>query len=239
MSDRLDERTPYGFTWREAIDALQQVSAMTALSAWAKGTHREPSEWQRCRAPRCEQAGSRTRARRSRRGDLRLCDRHAALLDRARGRADAALLRAQVEEGRRHALAYLDARMDAAERKAIREHLAPLRAERKARRGPRYTGPARRGHVYRLRDDQDRLLYVGKTYSPKARLLGATGHAATKPWWPEVAVVEVATYRTEEAALEAERHAIAKEDPLYNLDRPTPHRPRKPRPLAVVRGDIS
>ncbi len=93
----------------------------------------------------------------------------------------------------------------------------------------RYTGPPRRGYVYRLRAASGRLLYVGKTYSVRTRLFGGpSSHSQTKPWWPDVAAVEVAVYRTEAAALEAERWAIQRENPLHNIDRLRPSSKRSP-----------
>lgn len=116
--------------------------------------------------------------------------------------------------------------------KAVRRAALGLPPVSKAPR-VRYSGPPRKGYVYRLFDAQGRLLYIGKTYNVRARLWGRGGHAHTKPWWPEVASVTATEYRTEEAALDAEAWAIRREKPLHNVERPHPRTPRAPRRLGV------
>ncbi len=71
--------------------------------------------------------------------------------------------------------------------------------------------------LYRFYDVSPRLLYVGVTDSP-AVLWGQ--HAATSPWWPEVAIKTIEWYPTRQAALDAEDAAIAAENPVHNKRRP-------------------
>ena len=72
------------------------------------------------------------------------------------------------------------------------------------------------GHelVYRLRDEADRLLYVGMTWNPKERW---KRHRKTKPWWGDVRRAEIECHDSDALALEAEWKAIKTEGPLHNL----------------------
>jgi predicted GIY-YIG superfamily endonuclease len=69
--------------------------------------------------------------------------------------------------------------------------------------------------VYRLFGANGELLYIGSTWDPKRRL---TQHKSLKPWWPEVARSEVAWKENRQAAEEAEKLAVALEQPRYNID---------------------
>lgn len=71
------------------------------------------------------------------------------------------------------------------------------------------------GHelLYRLRDAEGSLLYVGVTWKAKDRW---RVHKKTKPWWPSVASVEIECYPSDRDAHEAEYLAITTEDPRYN-----------------------
>lgn len=68
--------------------------------------------------------------------------------------------------------------------------------------------------LYRLFDGDGVLLYVGITDGVKARF---AQHAATKPWWPEVARKTVEWHPTREAAAVAEAQAIRAENPARNV----------------------
>jgi len=72
------------------------------------------------------------------------------------------------------------------------------------------------GHefVYRLRDAEGRLLYVGITWSAKARW---DKHRAKKAWWAQVASVDIQCYPDERSALAAELEAIHAEHPIHNI----------------------
>ena len=71
--------------------------------------------------------------------------------------------------------------------------------------------------LYRFYDVSPRLLYVGVTDSPAARW---GQHAATAPWWADVAIKTIEWYPTRQAALDAEDAAIAAENPVHNKRRP-------------------
>jgi hypothetical protein len=71
--------------------------------------------------------------------------------------------------------------------------------------------------LYRFYDIGLRLLYVGVSDSLAVRW---GRHAATSPWWPEVAIRTVEWYPARRAALTAETAAIAAESPIHNKRRP-------------------
>lgn len=73
----------------------------------------------------------------------------------------------------------------------------------------RRAGPA----VYRIRDLDGRLLYVGATAELCTRL---RQHERTKPWWGEAAKADVERYADMDSALAAEVAAILAESPKYN-----------------------
>jgi predicted GIY-YIG superfamily endonuclease len=68
--------------------------------------------------------------------------------------------------------------------------------------------------LYRLFDAEGALLYVGISQYPKDRL---KQHRASKAWWSLVARTTTETHPTRAAAEEAERVAIAREEPRYNI----------------------
>lgn len=68
--------------------------------------------------------------------------------------------------------------------------------------------------LYRFYDDHNRLLYVGITSDPRLRF---EQHRAAKPWWPDIVVREVTWYPTRELLAAAERDAIQRERPRYNI----------------------
>ena len=77
--------------------------------------------------------------------------------------------------------------------------------------------------MYRFFDADGRLLYVGATYDLPTRI-GA--HRVNAFWWPLVARTRWQLFPTVEAALEAEREAIATEHPRFNVrSRPWPSKP--------------
>jgi hypothetical protein len=95
--------------------------------------------------------------------------------------------------------------------------------------------------LYRFYAKDGALLYVGITNSITTRF---KGHAATQPWWPEVADCRVAFYPDWPALARAEHDAIRYERPRYNRNagskqpvvaaarrRPEPPAPKN-RPLA-------
>lgn len=68
-------------------------------------------------------------------------------------------------------------------------------------------------HLYRHFDKDNTLLYVGTSLSALARL---QQHKSASPWFAEIAVVQVESFRAREEAITAERAAIEKERPKYN-----------------------
>lgn len=68
--------------------------------------------------------------------------------------------------------------------------------------------------LYRFYNKDERLLYVGISLSAATR---ASQHRTQKPWWPDVARMDVEHLATREAALGAERRAIWAEHPMHNI----------------------
>lgn len=68
--------------------------------------------------------------------------------------------------------------------------------------------------LYRLFDEEARLLYVGKSVHPRQRW---REHAADKPWWGEVRSKTTEWLDSEEEAARAEIAAIQTEGPRYNI----------------------
>jgi len=67
--------------------------------------------------------------------------------------------------------------------------------------------------VYRLRTTDGGLLYVGTTWKAKDRW---RVHRKTKPWWSQVASVDLECYPDDRTAHEAEYTAITTEAPRHN-----------------------
>src|SRR5689334_6233875 len=68
--------------------------------------------------------------------------------------------------------------------------------------------------VYRVFDEQDRLLYVGVTGGIFLRL---GEHTQRSPWVAYAARITLARYSTREAGEAAEKEAIRTEDPVWNM----------------------
>lgn len=68
--------------------------------------------------------------------------------------------------------------------------------------------------LYRLFNAAGDLLYVGVTQCGEERF---TEHRKDKPWWPEVATHTIQIYDSRDAVLLAERLAIYREKPRYNV----------------------
>lgn len=67
--------------------------------------------------------------------------------------------------------------------------------------------------VYRLRDDEGALLYVGITNDIRRRF---SQHQKDSKWWSQVVACQVEFHPTRDAAADAEYEAIRDEFPLYN-----------------------
>src|SRR4051794_18038079 len=68
--------------------------------------------------------------------------------------------------------------------------------------------------LYRIFTADDRLLYVGISTGPAARI---KQHENDKPWWIEARRITIEPFDTAEEAAQAERHAIATEKPVHNI----------------------
>lgn len=79
-------------------------------------------------------------------------------------------------------------------------------------------------HLYRHYDSEDNLLYVGVSLSAVHRL---SQHKKSAHWFSDIRRVEIETFDSREAVLDAERTAIYSENPLHNLKRPTPKEVRR------------
>ena len=75
--------------------------------------------------------------------------------------------------------------------------------------------------LYRHFSQTGELLYVGVSLSVMARL---SKHMGASGWADQIAKVEIATYPTREAALDAERDAIRVHKPRYNVKLVVPDR---------------
>jgi hypothetical protein len=75
--------------------------------------------------------------------------------------------------------------------------------------------------LYRHFDAQGVLLYVGISLSAVHRL---EQHKRSAGWFGEIARVDVEWHETRAEALTAEAIAIAKEEPSWNVARPSTHR---------------
>ena len=66
--------------------------------------------------------------------------------------------------------------------------------------------------VYRARDKQDRVLYIGVSSNPTRR---SYAHRR-KDWWADVERVDVTWFQSRSDALAEESRAIGEERPIYN-----------------------
>lgn len=78
---------------------------------------------------------------------------------------------------------------------------------------------ARRCALYRHRDADERLLYVGISVQPSQR---AAQHALSQAWFEDVATIQIEWFDSEQEARQAETLAIAEENPAHNRRRPSP-----------------
>lgn len=76
--------------------------------------------------------------------------------------------------------------------------------------------------LYRHFDAGGRLLYIGISANPFARL---SKHQSTSGWFRDVAKIEIEWLSDRASALSAEAKAIQDERPLHNSQRPTPKEP--------------
>jgi hypothetical protein len=70
--------------------------------------------------------------------------------------------------------------------------------------------------VYRAFAEGGRLLYVGHSAEPETRI---SQHLGKTAWWPKVRKITTEWHPSRPIAQVAERLAIYREDPLYNISR--------------------
>lgn len=88
--------------------------------------------------------------------------------------------------------------------------------------------------LYRMFDKNNRLLYVGMTFSPSARF---TVHARNTPWFEEVEVITIRRFKSDGECSQYEAHVIQTEVPLYNKIRPVPNATKKANKRKVIEAD--
>lgn len=69
-------------------------------------------------------------------------------------------------------------------------------------------------YLYRHFDAGDELLYVGISCSPLNR---TAEHSRKAKWFREIKIIKIEMYETREAVAFAEKEAIKKEQPIYNI----------------------
>ena len=81
----------------------------------------------------------------------------------------------------------------------------------------RIAGHSQMPHLYRHFDSSGSLLYVGQSLSAINRL---SQHKDCSHWFNQIAVVKIEHFQRREEVLAAERTAIIKENPRFNVKRP-------------------
>lgn len=85
--------------------------------------------------------------------------------------------------------------------------------------------------LYRFFDVYGQLLYVGITERGAMRW---SEHRKSKPWWTQVALIQVQHFTTRGSAASAELQAIRDEGPMYNIAGAYPDAPQPARLTASV-----
>lgn len=70
--------------------------------------------------------------------------------------------------------------------------------------------------LYRLFDEDGKLLYVGITKNPSVRFVH---HKMEKSWWPNVVQKDITWFDSRTAAMRAEEEAIHQELPFWNVSK--------------------
>lgn len=102
-------------------------------------------------------------------------------------------------------------RRQQARRRRHRRKLTPWHARGRHNYSKRPTGKTA---VYRFYDRNGKLLYVGITNNVERRI---AQHLVDKPWAHQIVRRSVEVYSSRDAALAAERRAIRRERPKYNI----------------------
>lgn len=71
-------------------------------------------------------------------------------------------------------------------------------------------------NLYRHFDANGALLYIGVSLNALKRL---SQHQNLSPWFASISNVTIETFETKQEALLAERHAIERENPKFNIER--------------------
>ncbi len=85
--------------------------------------------------------------------------------------------------------------------------------------------------LYRMRDSGGRLLYVGISKRLPERL---TEHRKSKPWWSQVARIDIEHFADVSDAIAAEAKAIRSERPLWNVHHARSEPSARPRTRIVT-----
>jgi excinuclease UvrABC nuclease subunit len=73
----------------------------------------------------------------------------------------------------------------------------------------------KRTYVYRLFDNEGRLIYVGCSHDPESRIY----MHRHKAWWaPQIDRIKLKVFPDRQAAIEAEAKAIKEENPRWNIN---------------------
>ncbi|WP_445520478.1 GIY-YIG nuclease family protein [Streptomyces sp. NEAU-174] len=88
------------------------------------------------------------------------------------------------------------------------------RRSKKTNRKARVSDDSVRTALYRIRNADGELLYVGISAKPPQRW---GQHAADKDWWPEVAGLSIEWFDSKTEALAMEARAIRTERPRHNI----------------------
>lgn len=250
--DNHQEKTPWGFSLEEAFEALafrtKVLSNDSAFNEYNEDRRKIDltvfgDRWV-CQYPSCQEQRKTDKwcsNHQDRLGKLkklrweakeRRRKEYQRLLDEYRAEEAKKVFR----ERRLRTIDHYVRQLELADTKQLRkENLGEYKSTKKRR----YSGPPRKGFVYRIYGYNNSLLYIGKTFNVKSRLFGKQGHADSKDWWSLAVGVRVAEYRTETEALVAEAFAITRERPKYNVAYPSPKGSRSPRRVSESKYAIS
>ena len=73
----------------------------------------------------------------------------------------------------------------------------------------------KRSYMYRIFDAQGRLIYVGSTHNPEARIYS---HRQVMWWSGTIHRIKIQVFPNRQAAMDAEREAIQTEHPRWNIN---------------------
>lgn len=258
----LDEMTPYGFTYAQAIEALKFKNMVendeTATNNYRKSFSED--SFQRdlertftipkpCSLPGC--SGFKYLKQKEKHPvyyypENDYCDYH---LEFVGNKSKKALEFKKIAEEKKRLsevhrlesydrkLRYVIEDMDLNERRSQQQDLATIRIERASelkRRKLEKTDlfskkkKSRVGYVYHIFNENNVLLYVGKSIDVQKRFFYQGGHKNKSSWWEQAMYVRVIKYANENSALLTEILDIKQLNPIYNISRPEPKFKRRP-----------